>query len=89
MVASNTDQSLGSVLDQVGPNIIHHVSNSDISHPIIHFPKIFGTVCWWPAYAQYFGGNEINNFPPGLRSEYIFLRANSNDSSFLGYPAIS
>ena len=42
MIASNTDHSSASVLDQVGPNIIHHVSNSDISHPIIHFPKIFG-----------------------------------------------
>ena len=42
MIASNTDHSSISVLDQVGPNIIHHVSNSDISHPIIHFPKIFG-----------------------------------------------
>ncbi len=31
-----------SVMDLVGPNIIHHVSNSDISHPIIHFPTIFG-----------------------------------------------
>ena len=42
MIASNTDHNSVSVLDQVGPNIIHHVSNSDISHPIIHFPKIFG-----------------------------------------------
>ena len=31
-----------SIMSQVGPNIIHHVSNSDISHPIIHLPTIFG-----------------------------------------------
>ena len=42
MVASGTAKNGQSVLDQVGPNIIHHVSNSDISHPIIHFPKLFG-----------------------------------------------
>ena len=31
------------VMEQVGPNIIHHVSNSDISHPIIHFQtKLLG-----------------------------------------------
>jgi len=29
-------------MDQVGSNIIHHVSNSDIAHPIIHLPSIFG-----------------------------------------------
>ena len=29
-------------MEQVGPNIIHHVSNSDISHPIIHLPTLFG-----------------------------------------------
>ena len=32
----------GSVLDQVGDNIIHHVSNSSLDHPLIHFPQIFG-----------------------------------------------
>ena len=42
MVAANTSHSGQSVLDQVGPNIIHHVSNSDISHPIIQLPKLFG-----------------------------------------------
>ena len=42
MVAANTSHSGQSVLDQVGPNIIHHVSNSDISHPIIKLPKLFG-----------------------------------------------
>ena len=29
-------------MDQVGTNIIHHVSNSDISHPLIHLPTLFG-----------------------------------------------
>jgi len=42
MIAANTSHSGQSVLDQVGPNIIHHVSNSDISHPIIQLPKLFG-----------------------------------------------
>ena len=42
MTAANTSHSGQSVLDQVGPNIIHHVSNSDISHPIIQLPKLFG-----------------------------------------------
>ena len=42
MVAANTNNSGQSVLEQVGPNIIHHVSNSDISHPIIQLPKLFG-----------------------------------------------
>lgn len=31
-----------SVLDQVGDNIIHHVSNSSLEHPLIHLPRIFG-----------------------------------------------
>ena len=31
-----------SVLDQVGDNIIHHVSNSSLEHPLIHLPHIFG-----------------------------------------------
>ena len=42
MIAANASHSGQSVLDQVGPNIIHHVSNSDISHPIIQLPKLFG-----------------------------------------------
>ena len=42
MVAPAIAKSGQSVLEQVGPNIIHHVSNSDISHPIIQFPKFFG-----------------------------------------------
>ncbi|MBT3299164.1 MAG: F0F1 ATP synthase subunit A [Candidatus Marinimicrobia bacterium] len=32
----------GGVMEQVGPNIIHHVTNSDIAHPILHLPTIFG-----------------------------------------------
>ena len=39
VVESHSSQS---VMEQVGPNIIHHVSNSDISHPIIHLPTVFG-----------------------------------------------
>jgi F-type H+-transporting ATPase subunit a len=31
-----------SVLDQVGENIIHHVSNSSLDHPLIQLPQIFG-----------------------------------------------
>ena len=31
-----------SVLDQVGDNIIHHVSNSSLDDPLIHLPHIFG-----------------------------------------------
>ena len=30
------------VMEKVGPNIISHVSNSDITHPVIHLPSIFG-----------------------------------------------
>lgn len=42
MSATESINGSGSVLDQVGSNIIHHVSNSDIAHPIIHLPSIFG-----------------------------------------------
>ena len=42
MVSANTSHSNQTVLEQVGPNIIHHVSNSDIAHPLIHLPKLFG-----------------------------------------------
>ena len=38
---AGTESSSGSVLDQVGDFIIHHISNSDIHHPIIHLPTIF------------------------------------------------
>ena len=30
------------VMEQVGPYIIGHVSNSDQDHPIFHLPTIFG-----------------------------------------------
>tara|TARA_B100000212_G_C27205910_1_gene460829 strand:+ start:363 stop:767 length:405 start_codon:yes stop_codon:yes gene_type:complete len=42
MVAANTNNTGQSVLEQVGPNIIHHVSNSSKEHPIIKIPEIFG-----------------------------------------------
>ncbi len=42
MSATDTGHGAASVMDRVGDNIIHHVSNSDISHPIIHLPTIFG-----------------------------------------------
>ena len=38
----SSSHSSNSVMEKVGPNIIHHVSNSDIAHPIIKFPKVFG-----------------------------------------------
>ena len=40
LVSPNGDGSSG-VMDQVGDNIIHHVSNSDIHHPIFHLPHLF------------------------------------------------
>ena len=30
------------VMEKVGPNIISHVSNSDITHPVIDLPSLFG-----------------------------------------------
>ena len=42
MVAANTSNTGQSVLEQVGPNIIHHVSNSSKEHPIIKIPELFG-----------------------------------------------
>ena len=40
------DHTSSSVMDQVGPNIIHHVSNTfsetDAFHPIISLPTFFG-----------------------------------------------
>ena len=42
MSATKSINGSGSVMDEVGSNIIHHVSNSDIAHPIIHLPSIFG-----------------------------------------------
>ena len=42
MSAVEAEHASNSVMEQVGPNIIHHVSNSDISHPIIHLPTMYG-----------------------------------------------
>ena len=42
MSAVEAGHASNSVMEQVGPNIIHHVSNSDISHPIIHLPTMYG-----------------------------------------------
>ena len=42
MSAVEAGHTSNSVMEQVGPNIIHHVSNSDISHPIIHLPALYG-----------------------------------------------
>ena len=44
MVAANTINTGQSVLEQVGPNIIHHVSNSSKEHPIIKIPEILGLI---------------------------------------------
>jgi F-type H+-transporting ATPase subunit a len=40
MSAVEAGHASNSVMEQVGPNIIHHVSNS--SHPIIEFPLLYG-----------------------------------------------
>ena len=42
MLVVNTSNTEQSVLEQVGPNIIHHVSNSSKEHPIIKIPEFFG-----------------------------------------------
>ncbi|HHZ98689.1 MAG TPA: hypothetical protein EYN68_03870, partial [Candidatus Marinimicrobia bacterium] len=39
---AGSENTSGSVMDQVGGYIIHHISNSDIHHPIIQLPTIFG-----------------------------------------------
>ena len=41
MLGSSSGHEAQSVMEQVGDNIIHHVSNSDIHHPIIHLPHLF------------------------------------------------
>jgi F-type H+-transporting ATPase subunit a len=41
MLGSSGGHEAQSVMEQVGDNIIHHVSNSDIHHPIIHLPHLF------------------------------------------------
>ncbi len=40
--AEHGPTGVGGVLDQVGDNIIHHVSNSSLDHPLIQLPHIFG-----------------------------------------------
>lgn len=40
MLVSSGGHEAQSVLEQVGDNIIHHVSNSDIDHPIVHLPHL-------------------------------------------------
>jgi F-type H+-transporting ATPase subunit a len=42
MIASGEQTHDSSVMDQVGDNIIHHVSNSSLDHPLIHLPLVFG-----------------------------------------------
>ena len=42
MILSGEKSTGSSVMDKVGENIIHHVSNSDINHPIVHLPHLFG-----------------------------------------------
>jgi len=42
MSAAESGHKSGTVLEQVGENIIHHVSNSSLDHPLIHFPTFFG-----------------------------------------------
>jgi F-type H+-transporting ATPase subunit a len=41
MLGSSGGNEAQSVMEQVGDNIIHHVSNSDIHHPIFHLPHLF------------------------------------------------
>ena len=42
MIVGGEQPHGSSVMDQVGDNIIHHVSNSSLDHPLIHFPHIYG-----------------------------------------------
>jgi len=42
MIAGGEQTHDSSVMDQVGDNIIHHVSNSSLDHPLIHLPHVFG-----------------------------------------------
>ena len=41
MLGSSGDHEAVSVMERVGDNIIHHVSNSDIEHPILHLPHFY------------------------------------------------
>ena len=40
MLGSSGGHEAQGVMEQVGDNIIHHVSNSDINHPIFHLPHL-------------------------------------------------
>ena len=40
MLGSSGGHEAQGVMEQVGDNIIHHVSNSDIHHPIFHLPHL-------------------------------------------------
>lgn len=40
--AAAGEKASGGVMDQVGDYILHHISNSDIHHPIIKLPEVFG-----------------------------------------------
>ena len=42
MSAPEASHTTTSVMEKVGPNIISHVSNSELAHPIIHLPTIYG-----------------------------------------------
>ena len=42
MIIGAEKEQASTVMDQVGPYIIGHVSNSDQSHPIFHLPSAFG-----------------------------------------------
>ena len=41
MLGSSGDNEAVSDMVRVGDNIIHHVSNSDIEHPILHLPHLY------------------------------------------------
>ncbi len=42
MSSTKVGHASQSVMEQVGPNIIHHVSNSSLEHPLLHLPTILG-----------------------------------------------
>ena len=42
MSAPEASHTTTSIMEKVGPNIISHVSNSELAHPIIHLPTIYG-----------------------------------------------
>jgi len=42
MISAEQETLRKGAIDQVGDNIIHHVSNSSLEHPILHLPSLFG-----------------------------------------------